>query len=93
MHSYQLTVYNVKISKCDNSLMTAQRQSIIVGAKQRSALANYIRPKQRLSTPTVKGREKRKKHRKQCHFCYFCNLTLVNLPTSQLVYSKNKVTQ
>ena len=50
MNSYQLTGYNVKISKCDNSFMTAQRQSIIVGAKQRSALANCIRPKQRLTT-------------------------------------------
>ena len=88
----------MKISKCDNSLITPKKQAVIVGAKQRSALANCIRPKQRFTTGriqyayTVKGRE-RKKHQKHCHFCYLCNLTLVNLSTSQLVYSKDKVTR
>ena len=51
------------ISKYDNFLMTAQKQAIMAGTKQRSALANYIRPKQRLTTGrtqyahTVKGIE------------------------------------
>ena len=82
----------MKISQCDNSFMTAPRQSIIVGA-------NCIRPKQRFTmgrmqyAPTVRGKREKKKHRKQCHFCYFCNLTLVNLSTNQLVYLKNKVTR
>ena len=74
MNSNQLTGYNVKISKCDNSFMTAQRQSIILGAKQRSALANYICPKQRLSTPTVKGREKRKNIKNSVTFVTFVTL-------------------
>ena len=38
------------------------------------------------------GKGGKKKHQKLCHFCNLCNLTLVNLSTSQLVYSKNKVT-
>ena len=49
----------MKISKCDNSLMTAQKQTIIVGA-------NSIRPKQRLGrmqyTPTVKKEGKKEKN-------------------------------
>ena len=89
----------MKISECDNSLITVQKQTIIIEAKQRSALANYIRPKQRFTTgriqyaPTVRRGEKKTKHQKCCHFCYFCNLTLVKLSISQLVYSKNKVTK
>ena len=79
----------MKISKCDNSLITVQKQTVIVGA-------NSIRPKQRLGrmlfAPTVKKEGGKKKSQKQCHFCYFCNLTLVNLSISQPVYLKNKVT-
>ena len=89
MNSYQLTVYNVKINQCDNSFMTEQRQSIIVGAKQRSALANYIRPKQRLSTSTVKGREKRKNIENSVTFVTFVTLhsltyLLINLFTLKI---------
>ena len=80
----------MKISPYDNSLMTAQKQTIIVGA-------NSIRPKQRLGLyairPDSQGRRtEREKHQKQCHFCYFCNLSLVNLSDNQLVLFKNKVT-
>ena len=60
----------MKVSKCDNSLMTAQKQAIIVGA-------NSVRPKQRLTTgrmqyaPTVKGREKRKNIKNTVTFVTF----------------------
>ena len=63
----------MKISKYDNSLMTEQKQSVIVGA-------NTIRSDHQ--------GKKNKKHQKQCHFCYFCNLMLVYLPTNQLIYLK-----
>ena len=57
----------MKICKYDNSLMTEQKQSVIIGA-------NCIRTKQRFTigriqhAPTVKDRE-RKNVKKYCHFC------------------------
>ena len=85
----------MKISQCDNSFMTAQQQSIIVGAKQRSALANCIRPKQRLTTGhiqyalTVKGGDERKNIKKGVTFVTFVTLhsltcLLVNLFTLKI---------
>ena len=70
MHSYQLTGYNVRISECDNSLMTAQQQLIIVGV-------NCIRPKQRLITGRIQhdltSKERETKNvKKYCHFCNLC---------------------
>ena len=84
----------MKISQCDNSLMIEQKQSIIAGAKQRSALANYIRPKQRSSTglyitPLRSREEKEKNIKNSVTFVTFVTLysltcLLVNLFTLKI---------
>ena len=85
----------MKISQYDNSLMIEQKQLIIVEAKQRSALANCIRPKQRFTmgrmqyAPTVRGREKRKNIKNSVTFVTFVTLhsltcLLVNLFTLKI---------
>ena len=62
----------MKISECDNYLITEQKQAVIVGA-------NCIRPKQRFTTrhiqyaPTIKRRE-RKNIKKNVTFVTFVTL-------------------
>ena len=76
----------MKISKCDNS------------NNDRTKTNGNYRGELHLSETKIDNRAytiqsydqgkigKEGKHQKQCHFCYFCNLTLLNLPTNQLVY-------
>ena len=88
----------MEISECDNYLITEQKQAIIVGAKQRSALANYIRPKQKFTirhiqyAPTVKRRET-KNIKNTVTFVTFVTLHSLTYLLVNLFTKKNKVTQ